>query len=259
MAPSVALGILRCMSRRELRWGLGGAAVGLVAAIAVVVWTEPAAERLRADPQAAVANPNQPTATPEAALGTGLPTRAAATATEPPRPSGISPAQWDALRREMSQRPDGAAELQRLAGYLGFAHAAQQFRAQRQAGASGPALQALARQIDEALPERLRQRELSAAEASRLKAAVLEVQVADATERARQLQQWQQAQREHLSRSAPGTDAREPEFLRRQAALVAAWQAQPPAQRNPQQLQQQLDALRLASFPTPTTPSGGSR
>jgi hypothetical protein len=134
----------------------------------------------------------------------------------------------------------------------------QQLRALRQAGSTGPALAAVAARIEATLDQRLRERELGAAEANRLKTAVLEARVADPAERAHRLQQWQQAQRvEVQARHRP--DPREPEFLRRQAELVAAWQARPPAQRDPQQLQQQLEALRLASFPHPRPSSGEPR
>lgn len=165
-------------------------------------------------------------------------------------PPGISAAQWAALRAEMAQRPDGPAELSRLAAYFGFADAAQRFRQLRAAGAS-PERTALASQLDNALPERLRQRELSVAEALQLKAAILDVQVADTGERAQRLQQWRQSLPGSVLPVAP-PDARQADFLRQQDALVAAWSAQPAAQRDARRLEQQLDALRRSSFPAPT-------
>jgi uncharacterized protein involved in exopolysaccharide biosynthesis len=63
--------------------------------------------------------------------------------------------------------------------------------------------------------------------------------------------------------AAPPPDAREAEFARRQAALVAAWQALPPAQRDAQRLEAELEALRQSVFTTPpaggNNPAGGAR
>lgn len=181
----------------------------------------------------------------------------AALAPNLPAPPGISAAQWAALRAEMAQRPDGAAELARLSAWFAFSDLAQRFRQQRQAGHDPAALAALARELDAALPERLRQRELSAGEARLLKLAVLEALVTDPAEREQRLQQWQQAQsaEQARQRSAAANPAlaadmqREQAFLRQQAQLVAAWQAQPAAQRDARALEQQLEALRRSSFP----------
>jgi hypothetical protein len=78
------------------------------------------------------------------------------------------------------------------------------------------------------------------------------------TDAARQdaLARWQAAQ--------PGVAAdnvrrdRESEFLRRQAATVAAWQARPAAQRDPRALERELAVLRQTSFDNPQKPTGGT-
>lgn len=186
--------------------------------------------------------------------------QAGQTAFDPSRvPPGISALQWTALRAEMAQRPDGQAELQRLAAWFAFNDLAQRLRAQRQAGNDAARLAALAAEVDSALPERVRQRELSAGEARQLKLAVLEAQFSDPVERERHLQQWQQAlaaeQAAARGPQAAAAQQREQAFLAQQASLVAAWQAQPAAQRQPgdeRQLQQQLEMLRRDSFPGPT-------
>lgn len=170
-------------------------------------------------------------------------------------PPGVSTTQWAQLQTEMASRADGAAELDRLSAYFSFADTARRFRELRQgASATGSAsteLATLARELDQALPERLRLRELSTGEAQQLKAAILEVQLTDPAERAQRLQQWAQ--------SLPGTaipvataDPRQAEFLRQQQALVAAWSAQPAALRDARRLEQQLESLRRSSFPNPT-------
>jgi hypothetical protein len=52
---------------------------------------------------------------------------------------------------------------------------------------------------------------------------------------------------------ASGPGPAEREFQQRQAAVVAAWQAQPAAQRDPAALQRQLEALRRQHFQTKET------
>lgn len=247
----VSIRILAGMTRRPLLQRHGLAALGacaLLAAAAVLLSPEAPAPQ----PASALAAAHMPTPAPvvPAALSTQTPaTAGTAPADAAAPPPGVSGAQWAGLRAEMAQRPDGTAELARLSAYFRFTDTAQRFRQARQSAASAE-LPALARELDDALPERLRQRELSAAEATQLKTAILEVQVADASERALRLQQWQQA--------LPGTvlplstpDPRQAEFLRRQSAVLAAWSAQPLAQRDAHSLEQQLDALRRSSFPTP--------
>lgn len=225
------------------------AAVAVLALLAVLALSPEAAAPRPAGPLAAPAANLEPTL-PQVAPSTPPASPKPAPAAAGTRPPGVSAAQWAALGAEMALRPDGEAELARLDAYFRFADAAQRFHRARPAGASAE-LSALARTVDEALPERLRQRELSAAEARQLKIAILEVQVADAGERASRLQQWQQALPGNaLPIIAP--DARQAEFLRRQDALVAAWSAQPAAQRDARSLEQQLEALRRSSFPAPT-------
>ena len=159
------------------------------------------------------------------------------------RPPGVSPAQWDALKAEMQGRPDGPAELRRVAGYLEWSDALRRFRAARQSGASTADLQRLAQTLADGLPERQGRSEVSAAEAHQIKSAILEVTVADESLRATQLQQWAAAA---FAPSRP--DPRQAGFERRQSEIVAAWSAQPAAARDPAALERELDSARRQSF-----------
>ena len=105
----------------------------------------------------------------------------------------------------------------------------------------------LAQALDAGLDDRLAQRELSAGEARLIKIAVLEALQPDAPQRAAALQQWEQR---IAAATPPDTSdaARNAAYQQRQADLVAAWSARPVAQRDPRVLEQQLDALRQASF-----------
>jgi len=159
-------------------------------------------------------------------------------------PPGVTAAQWQQLTAEMQARADGPAELQRLAAYFEWSDLLRRFREARAGGGSAAEL---ARPLDQGLDERLRQRELSAAEALRVKGAILETSVADATERQQQLKQWAATMIPSTTATA-AVDPRQPQFDRGQAAIVAAWSAQPASLRDPAVLARQLDALRAQTF-----------
>ncbi len=164
----------------------------------------------------------------------------AAAAAHPP---GVTAEQWAALEAELRTRPDGAAERHRLIGYFSWADAVQRWRA-------APQDATLAAAVDAGLGQRLHNREVSAAEARALKAALLATLEPDATRRAAA----QQAYDSSLPTTA-GPSAHEKAFQRQQAALVAAWQARPAAERDPAALTRQLDALRRTHFAAPAASS----
>ncbi len=257
------------MSARRLhRWGLGLALLALAGLGASMAWpgwkaaptTAPvaAADGMAAQQQrerAAVAAAAD-AAGAEAASAARAPVQAwtQVPAGQPPdTPPGITPAAWARLQARLANQPDGPAELRRLEAYYRYADAVQRFRELSQRNPASPELPALARTLDAGLAERLQQGEVSAPEARLLKMAVLQATVPEAAQRERALAQWeQQIEQWRLASASVDTQARlarEADFQRRQAALLAAWQAQPPAQRDPRQLQQQLDALRRDSFP----------
>jgi len=162
-------------------------------------------------------------------------------------PPGVTAAQWQQLTAEMQARADGPAELQRLAAYFEWSDLLRRFREARAGGSSAVEL---ARALDQGLAGRLRQRELSAAEALRVKGAILEATVAEPAERQQQLQQWATAVIGPLTTTTAtaAVDPRQPQFDRSQAAIVAAWSAQPASLRDPAVLTRQLDALRSHTF-----------
>jgi hypothetical protein len=163
------------------------------------------------------------------------------------RPVGVSAEQWNAVVAALRGRPDRPAELRRLAGYFEWSDALRRFRDARASGASAAELLPLAQALDGGLPERLRQAELSAAEARQVKTAILEVTLADPSMRAQRLQQWAAAT---FAPAAP--DPRQAEFERRQSEIVAAWSARPAASRDSAALTRELDGLRQQTFSTNT-------
>ena len=163
-------------------------------------------------------------------------------------PPGVSAEVWRGLQTELSGRPE---ELRRLADYFVYADQLQRFRA-LPATASADR-RALAQALDNGLAPRLRLRELSAAEARWIKIAVLEVLVDGDEQRQAALLAWESSA---AAAVGPAVDsarsaARNAEFQRRQAQIVAAWSATPPAQRDARALERDLDALRRSSFTAP--------
>ncbi|MCI1191511.1 hypothetical protein MOJ79_06625 [Calidifontimicrobium sp. SYSU G02091] len=178
-------------------------------------------------------------------------------------PAGLTPEQYRELRATLADHPQRDAEIARVAAYLQFTAQWQAFLQRRAMGAIDDDLRALARTLDDGLGERLAQREMTAGEAAFVKAALLEVLQPDAAARDAALKAWRAEADAAARAAAPPPDAREAEFARRQAAIVAAWQALPPAQRDAQRLEAELEALRRSVFTTPpaggNNPAGGAR
>ena len=239
-----------------MRWrgGLWIAGSVLTVAVGIVVasWrTHNAAERAIVD--------NHRTVVAQQALTKPAPAPAMPAAPDPAAPDpaapppGVNAEQWAALRAEYADRP---AELRRLADHFAFADELDRFRSGRAGGRSAGQL-ALARSLDAGLDERLRERELSAAEARLIKIAVLEVLVDDEDQRRDTLGRWEAA----LAPSAPDPErsAALADFQRRQAAVVAAWRALPPDRRDPRALERELQALRVSSFDNPQPGNEGAQ
>ena len=234
-----------------MRWRgrlwIAGSVLTVAVGIVVASWrTHNAAERAIVD--------NHRTVVAQQALTKPAPAPAMPAAPAPVAlPPGVSAEQWAALRAEYADRP---AELRRLADHFAFADELDRFRSGRAGGRSAGQL-ALARSLDAGLDERLRERELSAAEARLIKIAVLEVLADDEDQRRDTLGRWEAA----LAPSAPDPErsAALADFQRRQAAVVAAWRALPPDRRDPRALERELQALRVSSFDTPQPDNEGTQ
>lgn len=195
-----------------------------------------------------VAGVSGPPAVAAGATNAGAAGQAPVATTAPPaaaaaHPPGVTAEQWAALEAELRTRPDGAAERHRLIAYFSWADAVQRWRA-------APQDARLAAVVDAGLGQRLHNREVSAAEARLLKAALLATLEPDATRRAAALQAY-----EGSLPTTAGPSAHEKAFQRQQAALVAAWQARPAAERDPAALTRQLDTLRRRHFAAPAASS----
>jgi hypothetical protein len=152
----------------------------------------------------------------------------------------MSPSQWRDLQDALKDYPGHVAELRRVAAYMAFKDRLARFHAARDQASDGAELQALAQQLDAELPTHLAQGDLSLAEAHALKGAVLQVLEPDTDRRFERLAQWAQQQGPAVAGSP-----RQEQYTQQQAAILATWQALPTEQRNPRQLQADLEALRL--------------
>lgn len=226
-----------------------GVLLALGAGVAIALWRAPHTVDVPDEPGPSGQAPAEPPPQPRPSMP--APPDLAST----PKPAGVSAEQWAMLQKELAGQPQ---ELRRLAGYYAFGDALERYRSGKDS-LSTAERQALARTLDAGLDERLRQRELSIGEARMIKMAVLQELLADDAQRAEAMVRWQ-AEQVATQPAATAHLARERSFLQQQAAVVAAWQAKPVAQRDPQALERELDALRRATFtPSTDTQKGTSR
>jgi len=220
------------MQRMAKFWWFVAALAAIAIGVGLALWRAPHSVDLPLDDGPVSGTPPVPMPAP--------PTLAKAVP-DPAPPPGLDAMQWQSLRHELAGRPD---ELRRVVDYLSFSDRLRHFR-------DDPAAdrKALAAEIDRSIDERLRQRELSAGEARLVKIAVLQELLPDDAQRQAALQAWETALRA-AEKPDLALAAREADFQRRQAEIVAAWQARPAAQRDPRALERELDALRQSSFST---------
>jgi len=248
--------ILVQKSRRPRRW----AGVALLAgALGVVLWVEHCEHAAVPVDGAAPASPREAHAdaaatTPLAGSGTAF--SADPLVTHPPAavgpPEGMTAEQWRALRDSLKDHPQRDAEIARIADYMAFRARAERYRALRDQKDSPTQAEArqLATGLLDTLPAHVARGELSAGEARLMQQALLETLLPNGAQR----ETRQAVERQRLADALPaapdlaGTNERNARFLREQSALVAAWQARPAAQRDPQQLEASIAALRQSIF-----------
>jgi hypothetical protein len=168
--------------------------------------------------------------------------------------------QWQQLNDSLRDHPDRDAEVARISAYMAYQADLQRYRDLRsQPGGNSAGTEAvqLAITLDAGLDTRLQRNEISAQEAVLIKGALLETLESDAQRRKLMLDEWRaRTQTAQASQAAQnpqhsGADVREALYKQQESALVAAWNAQPEYQRDPKQLEAQLDALRKKIFDQP--------
>jgi hypothetical protein len=236
-ADAAILGRMQALVNRYRYWLVVAASAGVLA------WTAGGRPLPQAPSETRPSTAAPADVAPAAAVRSALDTAAPTTpAYAPDLPPGVTQAQWLALREELRARPDGDAELRRIGDYLAWSDTVRRLRAAQ--GDAAERLQ-LARALDAGLSARLREGEVTSAEARQIKIALLEVTLKDPAERAAALQRW------IATEMSPATaDPRQVDFDRRQASVVAAWNARPPGARDAAGLERELEALRREVFGT---------
>lgn len=170
-----------------------------------------------------------------------------------PRPSDFTEPEWAALKEAMSRTDNPERELARVVAYLRFQRSFERWQS-LQDSPDARARHALAQQLIEGVPERVRQGEIGMGEAMLLQTALLVDIEPDEQARKQRLERLQA----ELAEAAPKPDAEQQareaallaEYKRREAAIVADYQARPESQRNHAQLEEALEAARRSVYGT---------
>ena len=141
------------------------------------------------------------------------------------------------------------AEAQRVTNYLDWMSSYEKFQQAQAQGATSRELRSLAKEVDSGIDARLDNREMGSAEALHLKAALIEIIEPDPSQRVQLLAQWRAVQANRaVDENVAAEAARADAFRQEQSKVVLAWNALPQQQRDPQQLESQLQTLRDRIF-----------
>lgn len=167
------------------------------------------------------------------------------------RPSDFTPEDWAALKEAMSKTTNPRSELERVVKYLRFQKGFEQWQS-LQDSPDVTTRHQLARRLLEQIPDRLKQAELTMGEALMLESALWADLEPNEELRKQKLEQAQSA----LYGAAPQPDAEQQtrdagllkEYKRREAAILADFQAKPESQRDQIKLEQALEAARVSVY-----------
>jgi hypothetical protein len=169
--------------------------------------------------------------------------------------SEMSPTEAATLNQALGSKEQGQQELQRVTSFLNFQRNFEKWQEMQEATDPAPR-HALARQLMDGLPQRVQQAEIIQPEAEFMCAMLLTDLEPDEAARNQKLEGC----KEKIAAVAPRADTEQAmraaqcqtEYRRREAALVAEFQAKPAAQRDPHQLEVELNKAKRAVFDSPT-------
>ncbi len=167
------------------------------------------------------------------------------------RPSDFTPEDWAALKEAMSRTANPRSELERVVKYLRFQKGFEQWQS-LQDSPDVTMRHQLARRLLEQIPDRLKQAELTMGEALMLESALWADLEPNEELRKQKLEQAQAA----LNGAAPQPEAEQQardaalqkEYKRREAAILADFQAKPENQRDQVKLEQALESARVSVY-----------
>lgn len=167
------------------------------------------------------------------------------------RPAFLTEQEWSALQEALRNTPNREKEQARIVEYLRFQKQFQLWQSMHDSPDTAKRHE-IASDLLNGVPQRLANREMSAGEAELMQAALLEDLIPDPQQRAARLA----TEKQRLI--VPPTEAevaeqqkelsQQQDYKRREAAIVAQWEAIPANQRDQHWLESQLDAARRAAF-----------
>ena len=167
------------------------------------------------------------------------------------RPADFTPEDWAALKEAMAKTPNPNAETERVVKYLRFQRGFEQWNSMKDSPDVAHR-QELAKRLLEQVPERMRNGETTMGEALMLTTALwTDLEPTEAVRKQR-IEEFKailvnsspKADPEQLARDA----SQLAEYKRREAAIVADWQAKPAAQRDQAKLEESLESARRAVY-----------
>jgi hypothetical protein len=167
------------------------------------------------------------------------------------RPSDFSAEEWTSLKDAMAKTVNPQAEMTRVVAYLRFQKGFDQWQTLKDSP-DAALRQQLAQRLMDQVPERVSQGEMTMGEALMLSTALLNDVESTDDARKQRLEQVQAI----LTAAAPKPDEQQQardaalltEYKRREAAIVADYQAKPEAQRNQAKLEEALESARRAVY-----------
>lgn len=167
------------------------------------------------------------------------------------RPADFTPEDWAALKEAMAKTPNPKAETERVVKYLRFQRGFEQWNSMKDSPDVAHR-QELAKRLLEQVPERMRNGETTMGEALMLTTALWTDLEPNEAVRKQRIEETKAI----LANSAPKIDpeqvardaAQLAEYKRREAAIVADWQAKPAAQRDQAKLEESLESARRAVY-----------
>jgi len=169
------------------------------------------------------------------------------------RPSDFTAEEWRALKEASASEARPEAELQRLLTYVRFQKRFALWQSLKDS-ADVAQRRALAQQLLNDLPQRLAQAEVTGGEAEMLAAALISDVEPDEAARRQRMEAYRSTLLEAVPQPDKAQTDREArqlaEYKRREAAIVAEWQARPVGMRDQAALEQALEDARRAVYRT---------
>lgn len=177
--------------------------------------------------------------------------------TEPPqvlpdgRPSDFPEDEWKALQETVGKGPNGQAELKRVTAYLRFQRGFEQWQSTQDRG-DPQERKALAQQLLGAVPERLKQSEVTMGEALMIAAALYGDLEPDESARSVKLDQFRIKLEAVAPRQDNAAEMREAnclaEYKRREAIIQQEFLSKPEGQRDHKKFEADLDVAHRAVY-----------